>query len=188
MGTTNPATGAEIVEMSSAGAAAMGAGATGANVPASAEMTGARAATANPANATDGKLVAAMADKAGRLVVTPGQIRDLVGIQTTTISASTAETTIITAGAAGVFNDLSCLIISTTDSAAAGTVTIKDATGGTTRMVIDYPNAAAVPTGAPLVIPFPIPVPQAVAANNWTATVSPNAAAIKITAVFVKNT
>ncbi len=186
MGTTNPTTGAEIVEMSSTGAAAVGAGATGAAVPANAEMSGARAATANPTNASNGNLVAVMADKAGRLVATTGHVRELVGVQATTISASTAETTIITAGGANVFVDLSCLIISTTDAAAA-TITIKDATGGTTRMVLDYPNAAAAPTGAPIVIPFPIPVPQAAANNNWTATVSVNAGAVHITAVFIKN-
>lgn len=160
--------------------------AIGAAVPANAIQQGLRAATANPANATGGNLVAPMGDHAGRQVITPGQIRELVGIQTTTITASTAETTIITAGGAGVFNDLSSLIISTTDAAVA-TITIKDATAGTTRMVIDYPYVATA-TNVPLVIPFPIPVPQAVAANNWTATVSVNAGTIKITAVFIKNT
>lgn len=164
----------------------LGAGATGAAVVANAILEGLRAATANPANATGGNLVAAMGDKAGRVVITPGNVRELIGVQTTNIAASTAETTIITAGGAGVFNDISLLVITTTDAAAA-TITIKDATAGTTRAVFDYPPAAAVP-GSALVIPFPIPLPQAAANANWTATVSVNAGSVKITAVFVKNT
>lgn len=186
MSTTNPTTGADIVEMSGTGAAALGSGATGSAAPANAVLDGGRVATANPTNGTNGNLAALMVDKAGRAVVTPGHVRDLVAVQTTNIAASTAETTIITAGGGGVFNDISCLIISTTDAAAA-TITIKDATGGTTRMVIDYPNAAVAP-GVPAVIPFPVPLPQAVAANNWTATVSVNAGSVKITAVYIKNT
>ena len=160
-------------------------GAIGAAPPANALQVGMKAATANPTNATAGNQVAMMADKAGRLVVTPSHVRDLVGIQTTNIAASTAETTIVTAGGANVFNDISCLVITSTDAAAA-TITIKDATGGTTRMVLDYPNAALAP-GAPCVIPFPVPMPQAAANNNWTATVSVNAGSVKITAVFIKN-
>ncbi len=161
-------------------------GAIAAAPPANALQIGAKAATANPVNATAGNAVALMADKAGRLVISPGHVRDLVGVQTTNIAASVAETTIITAGAAGVFNDLSALIITTTNAAAA-TITVKDATAGTTRMVFDFPPAAATPAD-PIVIPFPVAVPQAVAANNWTATVSVNAGSVKITAVFLKNT
>lgn len=160
-------------------------GAIGAAPPANALQIGAKAATANPSNATGGNAVAIMADHAGRLVVTPSHMREQVGIQTTTIAASTAETTIITA-VASTFCDLVALIITTTDAAAA-VITIKDATGGTTRMTLNYPNAAAAP-GAPIVINFPVPVPQAVVNNNWTATVSVNAGEVRITAVFIKNT
>jgi hypothetical protein len=160
--------------------------AVGAAGPANALQVGVRATTANQTPSTDGKLVPPVADHAGRTVVTHVQVRELVGIQTTTISASTAETTIITAGGAGVFNDLCQLIITTTNSGAAATITIKDATAGTTRMVVDYPNQAAFP--APLIIPFSVPVPQAVSNANWTATVSANASSVKITAVFAKNT
>lgn len=142
-------------------------------------------ATANPTNASNGAIARAMVDKAGRFVTTTGHVRELVGVQTTVISASTSETTIITAGGANVFNDLSCLVITSTDAAAA-VITIKDATGGTTRITLNYPDAALAPA-APCVLPFPIPIPQAVANNNWTATVSANAGSVSITAVFVKN-
>lgn len=147
---------------------------------------GGRAATSNPSNTANASSAPLMTDKAGRLVVTPGHVRDLTAIQTTAISASTAETTIITAGGAGVFNDLTQLII-TTNNAAAGTITIKDATAGTTRMILDYPNAAVAPS-APIVLNFEPPIPQAVAANNWTATCSVNAGHYEVTAVFIKNT
>jgi len=160
-------------------------GAIAAVPPANALQIGIKAATANPTNATAGNAVAIMGDKAGRVVVTSANVRELVAPQTTAIVASTAETTIITAGAAGVFNDLSALIITTTN-AAASIVTIKDATAGTTRITLDYPNAALAPSDA-FMINFDPPIPQAVAANNWTATCSVNAGRYSITAVFVKN-
>jgi hypothetical protein len=144
----------------------------------------ARAALTNPVDATDGSRVTVMADKAGRLVVTNGHVRDLVASQQTTF-ATAAETTIITAGAAGIFNDL-CQLIITTTAAAAQTITIKDATAGTTRLVLDYPNTAAANLSTPCVINFEPPIPQAVAANNWTATTS-LATGTKITAVYIKN-
>jgi len=160
-------------------------GAIAAVPPANALQIGIKAATANPSNATAGNQTAIMGDKAGRVVVTAANVRELIAVQTTAISVSTVETTIITAGAAGVFNDLSALIV-TTNNAAAGLVTIKDATGGTTRIVLDYPNAALAPSDA-FMINFDPPIPQAAAANNWTATCSANAGAYHITAVFVKN-
>src|ERR1700676_1854298 len=99
----------------------------------------ARAAVSNPANATDGTIVAVMSDKAGRLVFSEGHTRDNCASQFTSIAASTAETTIVTAGGAGVFNDLTGLIITTTNAAAA-TLTFRSTTGGGTIFVLDYPN------------------------------------------------
>jgi hypothetical protein len=107
-----------------------------------------------------------------------------VGIQQTAVAA-TAETTIVPAGAAGIFNDIIGLLI-TTAGLAAQTITIKDATGGTTRFVVNYPNAAVAP-GAPFLLTFPVPVPQAAAANNWTVTQS-LVTACNYTAVYAKNT
>lgn len=158
-------------------------GATGSAVPANALLNGLRATTANPTNAASGNTVAQMADKAGRTVVTVGNVRELIGVQQTSVAANT-ETTILTSGGAGVFNDISQLII-TTAGAAAQTITIKDATGGTTRLVLNYPNAAVAP-GAPLVINFNPPLPQAAAAANWTVTQSLTTAT-NYTVVFVKN-
>lgn len=159
--------------------------ATAAAVPANALYLGVRAITANPTNSTGGNLVGAIADKAGRLVTTPGHVRDLVGTQTTTISASAAETTIITAGAAGVFNDISALIITWSGTAVA-TWSLRDATAGTVRAVFDSP--ATVGT-APLILHFPVPLPQTTAASNWTLTASTaTSTGAHIYAVYLKNT
>lgn len=160
-----------------------GNGATGAVPPAMANYLAGLATTANPANATAGNLTPLMLDKAGRVVVTPSNVRELVAVQQTSV-ATTGETTIVSAGGAGVFNDLAQLVI-TTAGAAAQTITIKDATSGTTRLVLNYPNAAVAP-GAPLVINFATLLPQGAAAANWTVTQSV-ATACNYTVVFVKN-
>lgn len=105
-----------------------------------------------------------------------------MSVQATTISASTAETTIVPAGPAGTNNTLSRLII-TTANVVAATLTLRDSTGGTIRAVFDYPNAAVAP-GAPLNVPFDPPLKQAAPANNWTLTASVNAASYHVTAVY----
>lgn len=92
--------------------------------------------------------------------------------QVTSIAVNT-ETTIITAGTAGVNNPLVGLVITVNGTFAVGTVTIKDSTGGTTRMVIDYPSSAAAPS-APFImfLPYDRWLYQAAPAQNWTATCS----------------
>ena len=160
-----------------------GAASTGSSVPGFVGVKGARAATTNPAAGADATVVPLMSDKVGKTVAVIGGPRELVGVQQTALAAST-ETTFVTAGTSGVFNDLTQLII-TTAGAVAATLTIKDATGGTTRAIINYPNAAIAP-GSPCVIHFSPALPQAVAANNWTVTNSVTTAT-NITAVFVKN-
>lgn len=153
--------------------------ATGAAVPANALFNGARAATANPTSATGGNMVGIMADKAGRLVTTIGHTRDLVGVQTTNIT-TTAETTIVTAGGAGVFNDISSLVI-TNRTATACFVTLKDDTAGTTRAIYD------LAANGGLAIDFNPPMPQAVAAKPWTLTLSAGSITVDCNVVFVKN-
>jgi hypothetical protein len=140
---------------------------------------GAVAKTANPTAVTDGQRVNVLADKLGKIISVPA-IRDLKGVQKTTIISSAAETTIITS-VASTFLDLYALII-TNSSATAASCTIKDATGGTTRLIMTIPagedRGFAVEAGSAM--------PQAVAANNWTATCT-SVASIEITAMYVKN-
>src|SRR5262245_44314890 len=94
--------------------------------------------TTNPTAVSDGDVVNALYDKLGKQIVVSA-IRELKGIQQTNTNNAT-ELTIVTAGAAGVFNDLYGLIIANR-SATGVYVTIRDATAGTTRMVIYVPGA-----------------------------------------------
>jgi hypothetical protein len=105
------------------------------------------------------------------------------GVQDKTITSSTAETSIITAGGAGIFNDLYGLILAN-KSGTGTTVTIKDDVAGTTRAVIYVPPTDTRgfmlnPEGA---------VPQAVANKTWTATSSASIDSLYVTALFVKAT
>lgn len=101
--------------------------------------------------------------------------------QVTTITG-TSETTIVTAGAAGVFRDVFLLLI-TNSSATATVVTIRDATAGTTVFTF------AVPAGQ--TVGFTLSacdaIKQTTAANNWTAQLSTGVTSILITAAFVEN-
>lgn len=102
------------------------------------------------------------------------------GNQVTTITSSTSETTIVTADASFLL-DVYGLIIANT-SATACNVTIKDATAGTTRLVLPVPandvrGFMVNPNGAHK---------QATINNNWTATCGTSVASIVVTALFVK--
>lgn len=144
------------------------------------QKIGGVAKTSNPVAVADGDRVNALFDKLGKQVCV-GAIRDLKGVQQTTITSSTSETTIVTA-AASTFHDLYGLILTNT-SATACNVTIKDATAGTTRAVI------AVPAGDTrgFMLPVDAAIPQATVNNNWTATCSASVASIQVTALYVKN-
>jgi len=141
---------------------------------------GGLAKTANPAAVDDGDVVNALHDKLGKRISIPA-LRELKAIQTTTITG-TSETTIVTAGGSGVFKDLYRLVVTNT-SATATSVTIKDATAGTTCYVLALPAASTVgfsaDAGSAAI--------QSAAANNWTATVANAVTSIVITAETVAN-
>jgi len=141
---------------------------------------GGLAKTGNPAAVDDGDVVNALHDKLGKRISIPA-LREVKANQTTTITG-TSETTIVTAGGSGVFADLYRLIITNT-SATAVTVTIKDATAGTTRYVFAVPAAATVGFSADA----GSAAKQATANNAWTATVSSSVTSIVITAETVAN-
>lgn len=141
---------------------------------------GGKARTANPTAAANGDRVDAYFDTAGRQVVVMAAPRDLTGVQQTTITSSTAETTIVTAAGAGVFADITHLSI-TNGSATATIVTLKDSTAGTTRGIW---NLSA---GGGVVLPFPTPLKQATANNNWTLTCGTSVASVYVVAQFVQN-
>lgn len=136
--------------------------------------------TANPTAVTDGQRVNAIFDKLGKQIVV-GAIRDLKGMQSTTITSSTAETTIVTA-VASTFLDLFGLVITNT-SATVCKVTIKDSTAGTTRAVYEIP---ATETRG-FMLPVDSALPQAAVNTAWTATCGTSVAGIEIAAYYVKN-
>lgn len=125
---------------------------------------------------SDGDRVNLMANKYGELS-TIHAIREQRNNQVTTITNSTAETTIVTAVASN-FLDLYGLIVTNT-SATAVNVAIKDATAGTTRMNIAVP--ANETRG--FMLPACDGHKQAAVNNNWTATVSASVTSVIITAL-----
>src|SRR6266446_10887428 len=128
---------------------------------------GVRAALTNPTAVSDGQTVGLMSDKFGRLAVTNCHVRDLVTQNQTTITSSTVETTILASGATGVFHDLTYWMVSNA-SPVSTTVSVKDATAGTTRFIVDL----GVGSSSPFPMVPQVPILQTVAANNWTATLS----------------
>lgn len=111
----------------------------------------------------------------------PSQNRIDKVLQTTTITASTSETTILTANATNR-QDIYGLIIANTSGTAAS-VTIKDSTGGTTRMTISVP--AGETRGFMLAVADALPQ-QSAANNNWTATSSASVSSLVITVLAIK--
>ena len=157
-----------------------GPAASGASVSGNPLLTGGRAATTNPTAVTDGQAIAVQLTKTGKVVTVEAR-RDAIGVQDTTITASTAETTIVTQ-TTSIFNDLYGLILANS-SATATNVTIKDSTGGTTRAVIYVP--AGDTRG--FMLPAGSGIPQATVNTNWTATSSASITSLFVTALFVAN-
>lgn len=140
---------------------------------------GAQARTSWPAAVADADRANAICDKLGRLLVA-GVPRELRGNQQTTITNSIAEITIVSAGAAGIKQDVYGLVIANI-SATAVNVIIRDSTGGPERFTF------AIPAGntAGFTLPAADGHEQQTAANNWTAQCSASVASVKITAMFV---
>lgn len=159
---------------------AAGTTASGSSLTSSPVTTGGLAKTANPTAVTDGQVVNNLHDKLGKQVVV-NSIRDLKGVQNTTITTSTSETTIVTA-VASTFLDLYGLIL--TNSSGTGTnVTIKDSTSGTTRATIYVP--AGDTRG--FMLTESAAIPQATVNTNWTATSSASITSLFVAALYVKN-
>ena len=129
---------------------------------------------------TDGQRVNGTADKFGRQLVLPHLQRDLITTQTTTISASTSETTILTS-VASTFLDIRHLVVSNTSNTATR-VDFRDATAGSVKF------SWQVPAGMIVGFAYPVPVPQTTAANNWTAQSSASVTDLRVYVVAEKMT
>jgi len=156
--------------------------ASGASITQNPLVAGAQAITALPTAVSNAQNVALSADKFGRPVVLVGSIRDLTITQTTTLSATTSETTIVTAGAAGIFNDLVMLIVSNTSASTNTRIDFRDTTGGSVLFSLQSVGGAA-----PVGFALPIPIPQTSTATNWTAQCATSTTDVRIYAVAVKN-
>lgn len=184
--TINNASGASAVNIQDGGnsitvdgsVSVSGAAADDAGVSGNPLLTGFEARQTNRTAVSNGDAVRGMADDMGRQVVTHHQVRDLVTDNNITLT-TTSETTLL-AAVASTFLDLTMLVI-TNSSSTATTVSIRDATAGTVRMVIDI----AANGGA--VIPFPVPRPQTTTNNNWTAQLGTGVTSIHIYAQAVQN-
>lgn len=153
---------------------------TGAAAPANAQFQGNLAQSVLPGAATPGNLVGQLGDLFGRSI-TAGSLRGLKGEQVTTITSSTAETTIVTQ-VASTFIDVYGLIM-TNSSASATKVTVRDATaGGTARIYY-------VPAGdmRGFMLPESGAVKQGTVNNNWTATCGTSVASLDVQVLYVLN-
>jgi hypothetical protein len=148
--------------------------------PASMILTGGEYNT-TPTAITSGNSSPLQVDTRGRLL-SVNSLRANKGVQYTTIATAT-ETTVVTAGTAGVFQDVYAIVVTNT-SATATFVDFRDSTAGTIRLSLAAPagdtRGFTVTADSAMV--------QATAANNWTATVSGGAVStIEITMLFVSN-
>lgn len=141
---------------------------------------GGKARQTNPTAVADADRVDAMFDDVGRLCVVQGGVRDLVTDNNITLS-STTETTLLPAAGAGVFLDLTMLVLSNT-SATGVRVDIRDATAGTILF-----SVFLAASGGGAVIPFNTAKKQTTANNNWTAQLSAAVTDVRVYAQAVKN-
>lgn len=142
---------------------------------------GGQARTTNPTAVADADRVNFVADKLGKQVVV-GSIRDLKSNQITTITASTSETTVVTA-VASTFLDVYG-VICVNSSATATNVSFKDSTAGTTQFNLYLP--AGETRG--FMLNESAAIKQGTVNNNWTATSSASVTSVIITMLTVKNT
>jgi hypothetical protein len=141
---------------------------------------GGQARTTNPTAVADADRVNAIFDKVGRIITAPCQARQLVTSATITLTNGT-ETTLLAAGGAGVFHDMTMLTITNTSSTAVR-VDIRDDTAGT--VILSMYVAAS---GGGAVIPFTVPLSQTASNKNWTAQLSASVTDVRIFGQFAKN-
>lgn len=141
---------------------------------------GCHARTTNRTAVADADRADVICDDNGQLVVTPMAPRDRVVRSGVVTLSNTTETTLIAAGGAGVFRDLTYLKC-TNNSATLVRVDLRDATAGT---VIDSWALAA--SGGGFNLAFSVPYAQATANNNWTVQLSGSVTDVRCSAQAVE--
>lgn len=153
--------------------------ASGASLTANPLTAGARASTTNPTAVTDGQVVNLRADKTGRLVNAPFQVRDLMTRSAVITLTNTTETTLI-AAVASTFLDMVSIKLCNT-SATAVRCDIRDDTGGTVQ------DTWYIPAGQTVGEVFSAPFKQTAVNKNWTVQLSGSVTDVRIVAQFAQN-
>lgn len=124
---------------------------------------GAVATSTNPTAVADGDRTNLRADLLGKLMIRAGSARSLITqgyVQL--ITSNTSETTLLAAGGAGVFHDITALSLSNSNGTTGTVVTIRDATAGSAVLVVSLAARAAIH------LAWHVPFKQTTANNNWT--------------------
>lgn len=122
-------------------------------------------------------------DNLKREIFTMGNPRGMLFTQTTTISASTSETTIVNGLDPGLSYDIYAILVTNTSASTVCRVDIRDTTGGTIRAQIQ--SVGGTPTNG-----FSLGgwlLPQLAKGGNWTATCSTSTMDIRITVLYTTN-
>lgn len=135
---------------------------------------GCEARTVDKTAVDNGDAVRLICDDIGRVITYPSCPRDAKTQNHITLT-TTAETTLIAAGGAGVFRDLNWLY-AVNESTEEVRVDFRDSTAGTIRFTCNLaPNGGSCP-------PFEVSLNQATANNNWTAKASDAVSSIYVMA------
>jgi len=140
---------------------------------------GGKARSADAAAVATGDRADLYVDLLGKMVVVPQAPRALLGCVSVTLT-TTSETTLLSAGGAGIFVDLSWVCIANT-SATAVRVDFRPATAGTVGLSV------MAPAGVNVLIPFTeVPFLQTTANNNWTVQLGAAVTDVRISAGSLK--
>jgi hypothetical protein len=119
-------------------------------------------------------------DYEGSIFVKPYRRSETVA-QATTIASSAAATTVLAAQAAGIFADISTLVITATAALTTDlqfTATLSD---GTASYIFDMETGTIATPASPLVISFNPPLSATTAATAWTIALSVATVTVHIT-------
>lgn len=112
-------------------------------------------------------------------VITTGAPRSLKGIVQVSVSNTTAETSIL-AATASTFHDVYGIILANT-GASTTKVSIRDATAGTVRMIIEVPTLET----RGFMLPVDSAVPQSAVNTAWTVQCGTATTALEVTLLYV---
>lgn len=143
--------------------------------------TGGVGRTTNPTAVADGDRAALFLDDLGRTVAYPIVPRDRIVTGARVTLTTTAETTLLAAGGAGVFRDV-VMILATNDSDTPVRLDFRDATGGTVQFSLTLREGGGTEPA-----PFRVPWPQTTANNAWTVQASAAATSLYVSVLAVEN-